>query len=383
MSINIKIDKILLEYDGPALLTAGDSNGNRYIAYQDLPNFDTEYIVLPVNESKLNQMLQGVLSVRAVIEGSPLFPNFFECDFDEGLNGITRLHGQISTRQLTSDLLPASALVLTAPVQSVELINTAINRQSTVACLGLYSAEAEERHVIDGVTLSEALRALLKLIKRGFAEFTKGIPREEQERLRANNASHINVLPFQTGSFQILVESDARPDLFEFQHTSKIFENITLLLNKSDSIEDSISMVRDFGGHYASAYAQFLEVISVRQVPMIFSWADTDKTGGSSVRINATDAAKLLKALRAFTELTTETIKVRGVLEKADKNKNKWGLRAFDGVYFQGETEGSFFLEGLTIGGEYSFTCYETLIEETGTGKETSKLSAFESFKHE
>lgn len=383
MSINIKIDKILLEYDGPALLTAGDSSGNRYIAYQDLPEFDTGYIVLPVNESKLNQMLQGVLSVRTVVEGSPLFPNFFECDFDDEQGGATRLLGQISPRQLTSDLLPSSELVLTAPVQSEKLINMAVYRQSTVACLGLYSAEAEERHVIDGVTLSEALRALLKLIKRGFSEFSKGIPKEEQERLRAINASHINVLPFQPGSFEILIESDAKPDLFGFQHTSKIFENITLLLNKSDSIEDSINMVREFGGHYASAYAQFLEVISVRQVPMIFSWADTDKTGGSSVRIDATHATSLLKALRASTELMSETTKVRGVLEKADANKNKWGLRTFDGLYYQGETEGSFFLEGLTIGGEYSFTCRETLIEEAGTGKETSKLYAFESFKHE
>lgn len=382
MSINIKIDKILLEYDGPALLTAGDSNGNRYIAYQDLPNFETEYIVLPVNESKLNQMLQGVLSVRALIESSPIFPDFFECDFDEGLNGSTRLLGQISSRKLTSNLLPASTLVIAVPVQSEKLINTAIQRQSTVACLGLYSAEAEERHVIDGVTLSEALRALLKLIKRGFAEFSKNIPKEELARLRAINAGSINVLPFQPGSFEVLVESDAKPDLFGFQHTSKIFENITLLLNKSNSIEDSLNMIRDFGGHYASAYAQFLEVISVRQVPMIFSWADTDKTGGSSVRIDAPNAARLLKALRESTELMSETTKVRGVLEKADANKNKWGLRTFDGVHYQGETEGSFYLDGLTIGGEYSFTCREILIEEAGTGKETSKLYAYESFQH-
>lgn len=382
MSINIRIDKVLLEYDGPALLTAGDSNGNRYIAYQDLPEFNTGYIVLPVNESKLTQMMLGVLSVRDVVESSPLFPDFFECDFEEKINGATRLLGKISSRQLTPDLLPANDLLLSIPSQSEKLSNTAIERQSTVACLGLYSAEAEERHLIDGVTLSEALRALLKLIKRGFAEFSKGIPKEEQERLRAMNAGNINVLPFQPGSFEVLVESDAKPDLFGFQHTSKIFESITLLLNKSDSIEDSINMVRKFGGHYASAYAQFLEVISVRQVPMIFSWADTNKTGGSSVRIDAPHAAKLLKALRASTELMSETTKVRGVLEKADANKNKWGLRTFDGVHYQGETEGSFFLEGLTIGGEYSFTCREILVEEAGTGKETSKLYAYESFKH-
>lgn len=382
MSLDLRIDEVLLEYDGPALLTAGDAKGNRYVAYQDLPESELGYIVLPVSESKLKQMVEGVLSVRTVVESSPVFPGFFECDLGSGSDGQSRLIGKLSTRQLIPRLLPSTDLKLSFSSQSTSLVETATRRQSTVACLALYSLEAEERHVIDGTTLNEALKALLRLVKRGFSEFSKNLPVAERERLRAINADRINILAFQPGSFEVLIEPEAKPDLFGFQHTSRVFSQITELLNQSDSIDKSITIVRGYGGHFGRAYGQFLEVIASRSAPIVFSWADSDKGGGSSVRIDVPRASALLTALRTSTELMSESLTVHGVLEKADTNKKKWGLRNADGVAHHGEAEGSFVLDGLILGGRYSFKCREVIEEEAGTGKETTKLFAYESINH-
>jgi hypothetical protein len=379
MSLNLRLGEVLLEYDGPALFTAGDSNGNRYVGYQDLQNSAHGYVVLPVNESKLQKMINGVLTVREIVEGSPIFPRFFECDLTALQNGSIYIIGKISNRELAEELLPSVDLRLSIISQSADLIATANSRRSTVACLGLYSAEAEERHVIDGVTLSEAIRALLRLLKRGFSEFSKNLPIAERDRLRAISADRLNVLAFQPGSFEVLIEPEAKPDLFGFQHSATVFDQVTALLNQAGSIDESVATVRGYGGHFGRAYAQFLEVIAVRDTPVIFSWADSDKGGGSSTQINALRAATLLAALRASKELMSEMVTVHGVLEKADRTRRKWRLSTADGEVFQGETEGAFSLDGLTVGGSYSFKCREVMEEEAGTGKETIKLFAYES----
>jgi hypothetical protein len=379
MSLNLKLGEVLLEYDGPALFTAGDANGNRYVGYQDLQDSAHGYVVLPINESKLQKMISGVLTVRAIVESSPIFPQFFECDLTTSENGSIFVVGKIGNRTLTEKLLPSIDLKLSMISQSADLVATASRRGSTIACLGLYSAEAEERHVIDGVTLSEAIRALLRLLKRSFSDFSKKIPKNERDRLDAMSANRLNVLAFQPGSFEVLFEPEARPDLFGFQHISTVFDQITRLLNQAESIDDSIATVRGYGGHFGRAYAQFLEVIASRDVPVIFSWADSDKGGGSSAQINALHAATLLTALRASKELMNETVIVYGVLEKADMTKRKWRLSNADEGIFQGETEGSLLLDGLVVGASYKFKCREIMEEEAGTGKETKKLFAYES----
>ena len=77
----------------------------------------------------------------------------------------------------------------------------------------------------------------------------------------------------------------------------------------------------------------------------------------------------------------SEMVTVHGVLEKADRTRRKWRLSTGDGEVFQGEAEGTFSLDGLMVGGSYSFKCREVMEEEAGTGKETTKLFAYESIE--
>lgn len=148
-------------------------------------------------------------------------------------------------------------------------------------------------------------------------------------------------------------------------------------MREATSTPKTIELLREYRGHFASAYLRFLESVANHSAPTALSWSDIDGEFFGAARISVDQATSLIEAIRASVELVSEEITVSGELVQASKEQGKWKLRSSSGELHSGLASNDFSLEGKTIGRVYTFKCREVIEEEAGTGKETIRLYAF------
>jgi hypothetical protein len=377
MSTPLTLRSTLLEYDGPVLMLMVDSNGNQFLVYEDVQDGEHDYIGLPISESKSLALVEGRLSVRDAVLSSPLYPRYLGLRVDSGA-AVFRLLAEISAGELSESSLPDLALVL-EPESAAEANRSYASQSANLsATLSLQPEEAERRHVVHLDTLADVLKNTQRLIRRAFQQATKHLTATEKVRLRDSGSDTFNAVAFGAGSFEVYLQPDTPGDLFGQNDGAAALGIVTRLMREAGSAAKTIELLREHRGHFASSYVRLLEAVVAHSSPTSLSWSDGSGEIFGSGRVSVEQAAVLIAAIRASSELTTEEVRVTGALIQANEDSGRWKLRSSDNETFSGESILPFSLEGKVIGRLHTFRCREVIEEEAGTGKEKTRLYAFE-----
>jgi hypothetical protein len=367
------LTEVLLDFDGPALSLVQDGNGNKYLAYQATSSFEPgSLIALPISEVRLKGVVDGVADIRSAVIASSLYPNFMLLT-PTSATPAEHWTARLFESSLSANELPGHGLRLDPDVATHSLASLVASRATTIAKLSLFPPEAEQRHVVSVDTLADILKALQRLLRRALPHVARKIDSATSANLRTVSACSMDVFAFGQGSFEVLLEPRAGPDLLARSDAATLLTEVSDLFDTSSSIENTIAHLRLVKGHYASAYVRFLELLVEHRAPLAFAWMDSSSPVPRSARIDVEQARDLLVAIKKSSELEIQGFIATGVLEQADVPKGRWRLLDSDGVQFTGETE-SVTLEGLTLGSRYRFQGKEVVQEEAGTGKETVRL---------
>jgi hypothetical protein len=376
MNTLLTVRETLLDYDGPALMLMSDSSGNEFIVYQDLPGSGYDYVGVSTSESKARAMTNGNLSVRDAILASPLYPRFMHLSLDNDSDEF-RLTGRLSEEDIRPEQLPAATLTLSPSFANEAIVSRSKSRSNLTATLSLQPEEAERRHVVHIDTLADMLKSFQRLLRRAVQQTTKALPLADKHRIRSMHGDTFNAIAFGPGSFEVFLEPDSPGDLFGQNDSAGALRLVTNLMKDAASTQATIVLLREYRGHFASAYLRLLESVAMHAAPTALSWSDASGELFGGARISVDQANNLIAAIKASVELVSEEVTVSGALVQANKERGKWKLRASTGELHSGEASDEFSLEGKTIGRLYTFTCREVIEEEAGTGKETVRLYAF------
>jgi hypothetical protein len=172
----------------------------------------------------------------------------------------------------------------------------------------------------------------------------------------------------------ILVAAHA-PDLFGSGEIARALAVVDDLVSASASPDETLTRVRKYRGHTASAYLRLLRFIIESGVSMHYAWSAPDRTEVSEHGITRAQAEPLVSILAAAESLGTEQVTLVGQLRKVDVDAGTWRLNVTeDDKDYSGKVRPGVSLSHLETDRMYRFVCEEEVEEVTGTGREAKTL---------
>jgi hypothetical protein len=367
-TINYK--STLFYYDGPQIFEARDNIGGNYIA---LMVDDSRYLAVGVAPEKLREFRNGSIDLRTLIL-SGVSGGWYIADTSAGFTSPIKLELQEGNLAET-DFLPDDGFVLHDRPTEETALQEARSRNNIVMELSVEPPEAAEDHKIRLDTYVALLQLVKSLVKHAYgASLRKADPKLRREVDRTD-ASLLNVVAAAApGSFRVVFEGVADPNLFGQSELSRAFKELDKVFEHVDNVDEAVAAIKDYQGHFAGAYLKLLQLLVKTDTGLHYSWAEPTSDRPVNHAISKGQAKPLADALAEISNLGTETVAVEGALDKIDVSKGIWRLKNPSGDSSGISDEHSPSLAGLITGKPYMFTCREENQSIEGTGTERRVL---------
>ena len=364
----------LIYYDGIQLFLAEDQLGTKYICMlvEEGEKAD-KYICAPSSKSRIETLLVGDLDLRSVFKA----PEIEELCIVEAASGdLTNLYTtSLMLKDLPANWLPEPSFYLDIEKPpDIKVVEDAYRRKRAIIHCSLKPPEARVESKITVEHLSQAVKLIQRLVKHAYQKSLREADTATKKEFIAPEYYELEVYAFSPGSFNVHMQSSIPADFFGYVQVSRAFEIIDSINELIDKPEQAVKEIAHFGGHFATAYRDFLNFINKTGTSVEYEWTMPKRKTSSHYKISVRQAKPLYEQIIERVDIGLEEVRLIGKLTKVDEKLETWRLVSEeDKKEYSGTSKVN--LAGLIIETQrYEFICEEVLEEERGTGREITKL---------
>ena len=376
---SIRHTNTLFYYDGPQVFEARDAIGGHYVAVMlgselrpetaapsDGPS--DRYLVAGVAPERLRQFRVGTIDLRSLLVSSDDDEHYVATARD-GVENALELE-RLTTPLIESGHLPDEGFVLHDQT-STAVLREARERNNLIVEIVAEPPEASVGHRIRANTLAGMLHHVQAMVRHAY--------RKARPDLGARNPQPTDalldvVVPAASGSFRVLLEAAAKPDLFGDSDLEVALPKVDALLEPAASPPETLTFVKNNRGHLAGSYLKLLRFLSENRTGLRYSWAAPKSETPTTRTVLERETRPLIEALSNVEKLAREVVILEGSFDKFNRNTGLWGLLTEEGSYSGKIGEEGPSLDGLEVGGSYRFFCDEEIEEVLLTGREKRTL---------
>lgn len=359
----IDVTRILVYHDGPQVFEGRSPNGGHYLGVMAPGSgVDPQYIVLPIAPMRIGQLRSGAVDLRDAMGDRDERLGWHLARIADG-DGQHLVIDESSNGDIPADYLPDAGFFLAASTPGNEVLTEAKERGNLVVALTLEPPESVDSHRIKAQTLGQVLIHFQKLYMRAYGHARKSV-----ESL-APSAPPLNAYATAPSSYRIYLEAAGDGNLFGASEVGPAMEIVDSLFLDIAHVEDVMESVKQYKGHFATAYRDLLRVLVTSQARLEYRYADAISTDVRGGMVSVDNARTITELIDEQKELTSEEITFTGKLDVINSATGKWRL-SVEGKNFYGETtDDGPQLSGLVVDQTYTFRCQERLISQ-GDGSE-------------
>ena len=375
----VRYKSTLFYYDGPQVFEARDAIGGHYVAVMLAPGLHSEtvtpsdgpddrYLVAGVAPERLRQFRTGAIDLRSLLVGSEDNERYMTTA-KNGVENVLTLE-RLAIPLIESGYLPDEGFLLHDHT-SVGVLREARERNNLVVEIIAEPPEASAGHRIRANTLAGMLNHVQAMVRHAYRKArldhgTRG-PQPTDALLDV-------VVPAAPGSFRVVLEAAAMPDLFGYSDLEVALPKVDALLKPAASPPETLAFVKDNRGHLAGSYLKLLRFLAEHRTGLRYSWAVPNLEAPTTRAVLERETRPLIEALSSVEKLAREVIVLEGSFDKFNRSTGLWGLSTKDGSYAGKIGEEGPSLDGLEVGGSYRFFCDEEIEEILLTGREKRTL---------
>ena len=375
----VRYESTLFYYDGPQVFEARDAIGGHYVAVMvdSRPHSSTaassdgagdRYLVAGTAPERLRQFRTGAIDLRSLLIGSDQEERYV-ATARNGVEDVLALQ-RLTTPLIESGYLPDEGFLLHDHA-SDGVLREARERNNLVVEIIAEPPEAATEHRIHASTLAGMLHHVQAMVRHAYrkARLDHGArgPRPTDALLDV-------VVPAAPGSFRVVLEAAAMPDLFGDSEIEVAFPKVDALFEPAANPQETLAFVKDNRGHLAGSYLKFLRFLAENRTGLRYSWAAPNSATPTTRAVLEREARPLIEALSSVEKLAREAIVLEGRFDKFNRSTGLWGLLTEDGPYSGKLGEEGPSLDGLEVGSSYRFFCDEEIEEVLLTGREKRTL---------
>ena len=371
---SVRLTTTLVYYDGPQVVEATDAIGGHYIAVMVPQEHGKDrYLVAGVAPERLRQFRTGALDLRSLLIERDDTAWFLGTP-EENVGGTLELHPQ-EALLAASGFLPDEGFVLHDLVVQTSVLREARERSNLVVEMAVDPPEAAVDHRIRLATLVGLLGHVQTVLKHAYRTALRELSFESRRAIDRTDAYLLDVVvPAAPGSFRVVLEATAGPDLLGESELARAMRRVDTLFDKVENPQATLETVKANHGHFAEAYLRLLRFLLESKTGFRYAWAEPNFPSPRTRAISHSAAGPIVELLSSVADLGTEDVKFAGILEEADVRRHTWRIATGEETYSGTVRSGGPTLKGLVIGSRYRFSCIEELTETAGTGREQRTL---------
>ena len=366
----VQYTNTLFYYDGLQVFEARDAIGGHYIALMiKSEDMHDRYLVTGVAPERLRQFRSGTLDLRSLLAGSGE-EEWYLATMAAGLDKPLELSQQ-NTSLAESGFLPDAGFVLHQRPAGESVLKEARERNNLVLEISTDPPEATMEHRMRANTLGGLLIHVQTMVKHAHRKAMKA----KTQRYRQPDEDIMDVVvPAAAGSFRIILEAANLPDMFGDNNLKFALQQIDMLFSHAANPQDALASIGEYRGHLAGSYLKLLRFLVDHRTGLRYSWAEPSSERPSNHAVSEAEAGPLIDVLSNVTNLGSESVTLTGDFESFNRASGSWGILTNEGKFFGKVKEEGPSLDGLKVGGRYTFYCDEEIEEVDITGRESRKL---------
>ena len=376
---SIRYESTLFYYDGPQVFEARDAIGGHYVAVMVGPELHAEtagpsdgrsdrFLVAGVAPERLRQFRAGAIDLRSLLVGSEDDERYV-ATARNGVEIALELE-RLTTPLIESGHLPDEGFLLHDRASST-VLREARERNNLVMEITAEPPEASAEHRIRANTLAGMLHHVQAIVRHAYGKARLDHRARGPQPL---DALLDVVVPAAPGSFRVVLEAAAMPDLFGDSDLELAFPKVDALFEPAASPQETLAFVKDNRGHLAGSYLKLLHFLAENRTGFRYSWAAPNSETPTTRAVLERETRPLIEVLSSVEKLAREAVVLEGSFDKFNRNTGLWGLLTDDGSYSGKIGEEGPGLDGLEVGGSYRFFCDEEIEEVLLTGREKRAL---------
>lgn len=369
MNRKLTINEILEYYDGIQLFIGQDVLGVFYVCLL-VEQAETDlFLCCPVTDTRLRSFMAGEIDLLEIYK-SPEVEDLALLRINDYTTSEHLLE-PLAVSDLPPKWLPSQGYHIT-PHESLEaLVEESRRKHRAVFHLSLRVPESQTETQIGTTRLAEALQIFQNLVTNAWKRVSNVYDKASQVFLERDILSDFNVYGFSSGSFTVLLQSEAHAELFGDMGIAEALERIDQLTASLQDDATALEIIRQNKGHLADSYIRFLEYLSREKTAVSYSWTVPSFQAPRSQAISTSTAEKYYSLFISVEDLSVESKTLVGRFTKVNTASKLWTIRSeSDDKHYSGSTSGNI-LSGVVIETQpYRLYCEEHLQVELGTGKE-------------
>jgi len=372
----LSASKTLLYYDEPQLFIANDQLGTPYVCFWVDREDDVEkYLCVPTSRGRLDDFISGSIDLLSIVRSSETGELFVCSAADGNIDSMPAV--LIPECEIPARWLPAADFFIKpVPATGELVIQESRDRQRAIIHFSLSPPEARDQPKIVADSLAQAVRIIQRVITHAYRKALRDLDENARNAIDRPEIYRLEVFAFSPGSFTLHMQTAAPADMLGYSHVEKALRVIDMITEHIDSPTAVVQSIAGYGGHFATAYRDLLQFIVQNKTPLSYEWSMPERVETTTRRISDRQAEPVYHALLEKAELLVEKKLLTGIVTKADRNYGTWRLLAEeDNKEHAGQSDPHRIdLSGLEIGARFEFQCEERLVEERGTGRESTIL---------
>ncbi len=368
--------RTLVYYDEPQLFIANDQLGTSYVClWVDKADDVDKYLCVPTSKGRLNEFTFGSTDLLSIIKWSET-GELFVCSAPHGdIHAMTAV--PIPENEIPPRWLPdPDFFVKPEPATHKLIIQESRDRQRAIIHCSLNPPEARDQPKIVAERLAQAVKIMQRVVTHAYRKALRDLDEATRDAISQPDVYQLEVFAFSPGSFTLHMQAAAPADMLGYSHIEKALRVIDTITEHIDSPTAAVQSIAGYGGHFATAYRDLLQFVVQNKTPLSYEWAMPVRIDTTTRTISHKQAELVYNALLERTDILVEEKHLTGVVTKADRNYGTWRLLADeDNKEYAGQSDPhQIDLNGLEIGARFEFECEERLVEERGTGRESTVL---------
>ena len=307
------------------------SIGGHYVAVMLGPDLHSEtvtpseepgdrYLVAGVAPEQLRQFRTGAIDLRSLLVGSENHERYMATARNGVENALTL--ERLAIPLIESGYLPDEGFLLHDHT-SEGVLREARERNNLVVEIIAEPPEASAGHRIRANTLAGMLNHVQAMVRHAYrkARLDHGTPGPQP-----TDALLDVVVPAAPGSFRVVLEAAAMPDLFGYSDLEVALPKVDALLEPAASPLETLAFVKDNRGHLAGSYLKLLRFLAENRTGLRYSWAAPNLETPTTRAVLERETRPLIEALSSVEKLAREVVVLEGSFEKFNRSTGLWGL---------------------------------------------------------